>query len=774
MKRKVTILLVEDDESMLNGMHDLLQVIDIGYDFTILTANNGKTALELIRQNQPTLIVSDIMMPVMDGLAFLEQVRNNPDWFHIPFIFLTAKGEKDEIHAGHLSGADLYITKPFDSMKLLDLIKTQLDRAFKLETTHQQNMETLKKGILQILNHELRTPLTYVTAYYEMLADSMNGQMKPTELFEYLRGIQAGCIRLTRLVDNFIQVIELRTEEMLNKIQSEAAMIPNFNDVVAAAISQVEATAVHYRVTINFIPQPNLPPVFGHAHSLQTAIRNLLDNAIKFTHSSQRSGGSVTLTAVSAANSLRLTIADEGPGLPAHIQPHIFDLFYQYNRSLMEQQGAGVGLTIAKGIVNLHGGQIQVESDGENGCTFNIDLPLTSKIKKSGPSPTNGTIQQATILVVEDDQHLLIGLRELLELLKEPFQATVLTATDGEAGLRQIEQNVVHLIISDIMMSPMNGMEFLDAVRKNPDWVDIPFIFLTARGEPQDIHAGWSRGVQMYITKPYDSDQLLEYATMLLKRHFHGQQILAEGFNDLKRSILELMTPEFRSPLQTVSINSDKLAESLETNQLSDARNDSELKEALESVHAGGSKLTHLVEDFIALAELRTGEAEIAYNIRAQRITEPHWLFMEAIQSHQAKIIGEGLHIHHNAIDNLKPLFGDNVFLANAMHRLLQSFTDLCRRHDQHHIYLIVQNTDTHMRVALRLAQAIDPAEYQAIMENLKTQDAAKIQSPNWMIVGGYIKLHNGRIHTQNNPQTGFILTMTLPLAPASTNITAH
>ena len=136
MRRTVTILLVEDDKSMLFGMSDLLQVVDIDYEVVVQTAGNGQEALERMEKTTPDLIVSDIMMPLMDGFQFLTEVQKKPAWANIPFIFLTARGEKHEIHKGRLSGAALYITKPFQSMDLLELIKTQLDRKFQLEHTN--------------------------------------------------------------------------------------------------------------------------------------------------------------------------------------------------------------------------------------------------------------------------------------------------------------------------------------------------------------------------------------------------------------------------------------------------------------------------------------------------------------------------------------------------------------------------------------------------------------------------------------------------------------
>ena len=229
MNHSALILLVEDDKSMLDGIHDLLhtpsllQMAGIEYKIEVMTAGNGAEALEAMARRSPDLIVSDIMMPVMDGYQFLNEVQANPSWIHIPFIFLTAKGDRKDVLAAQLQGANRYIIKPFTSTELLELIKGQLDRMFQRRSSREQSETDLKKGLLQILNHEFRTPLTYVTAYYEMLSDSLERFPNHQDFQEYLRGIQAGCIRLTKLIEDFILVIELRTGEFRSKFHQRGA-----------------------------------------------------------------------------------------------------------------------------------------------------------------------------------------------------------------------------------------------------------------------------------------------------------------------------------------------------------------------------------------------------------------------------------------------------------------------------------------------------------------------------------------------------------------------
>ncbi|MDX1615738.1 MAG: response regulator, partial [Candidatus Promineifilaceae bacterium] len=114
MRRSATILIVEDDLALMEGIAELLDVIDIGYDITTVKAVDGVEGLAAIGERTPDLIISDITMPRMDGFELLEQLRANPAWVHIPVIFLTARGTEEDVLKGRLSGAELYITKPFD------------------------------------------------------------------------------------------------------------------------------------------------------------------------------------------------------------------------------------------------------------------------------------------------------------------------------------------------------------------------------------------------------------------------------------------------------------------------------------------------------------------------------------------------------------------------------------------------------------------------------------------------------------------------------------
>ncbi len=770
----ITILLVEDDPSMLDGIKDLLEMTslqsdDTEYRISVLTAYDGLAGLELIRTHTPPpdLIISDIMMPRMTGYEFLHEIRKNANWLQIPFIFLTAKGEKGDYEVGRLSGANLYITKPFDSDTFIEQIKTQLHRSLKLRALQHQHIEDLKKHILQVLNHEFRTPLTYVTAYYEMLADGVKRQGNEVNYQGYLRGIQAGCVRLSSLVEDFLQVISLMSGETAAHFDRDGAPITDIEEVVQEAIQQVKQKAETGNVEIEFTCASSIPTIWGTRQDLSNAVKRILDNAIKFSAGSEQTK-KVYVTVSANVENIFIKIKDDGIGLPDHIQNEIFDLFFQYNRATIEQQGAGTGLTIAEGIVKLHNGRIELESEEGEGSTFTIFLPIyfgTVDHLTSAPERSGKARKKTTILAVEDDHNLLAGLEDLLETMDDEYEPEILTASNGLEGLQILRKRLPDLIISDIMMPQMSGFEFLQEVRKNLDWLHIPVIFLTARGEPADKNQAFIGGVDEYITKPYDSDVLLKFVKAQLDRRFRLQSIIGRNFDVLKQSILNLVTPDFRQPLSFVSEYTGKLADDLEVVQTG-----VELQNSLRGIQIGSNWLKRVIEDLMSLAEIKTGEAELAYNLQAQKIPNIGILLSEFALIHERKLASEGVKVHFTKMaPSISPVYGDISTISDSIRRLIEVGVRYCTEQDSNKdISLSVSQTGDEVYVMIQFTTPL-PSEIYATVQDFLSSSIDNVISrsielgPNLSIAKGYIDLHNGTISVKNDKKSGCRFTMMLP-----------
>jgi two-component system sensor histidine kinase/response regulator len=375
------IFLVEDDESLLIGVSDLLELS--GY--RVSKAMNGVQALTQLEEmdEPPDLIVSDIRMPKMDGHELLATMRKRPEWLSIPFIFLTAKGEKEDVYTGKLSGADDYLIKPFEYKDLLVAIQSSIKRREEIVELQEERLEALKLKILTVLNHEFRTPLSYIVSYVDLMASSPTFKHSD-ELRQYIHGIQEGSDRLERLIKNFLLLTELESGNGIRVYEGRKMLIRDVGELVRDSIIDWQDAAGKAGVVLQTrLADEPLPAVTGDAEYLRTALGHLIENAIKF--SPQHQEAVVVISATANDEFVTFSVCDEGIGIPEGEQKHLFDIFHQINRDEYEQQGTGAGLAIVRHVVALHEGQIDVESKPGQGSCFRILLPLEKKTAVVAP-----------------------------------------------------------------------------------------------------------------------------------------------------------------------------------------------------------------------------------------------------------------------------------------------------------------------------------------------------------------------------------------------------
>lgn len=365
-----TVLVVEDDAHLLSGIKDILEL----EDYRVLTATNGLSGLDVLKKdpvNPPDIIVSDIMMPHMDGFEFLEEVRKADDWVKIPFIFLTAKGERTDIHRGSLLGADVYLTKPFDAEDLLVAVAARLNRARNIERVEVEGRDNMKRKILTILNHEFRTPLTLVVAYADMLKSTDTSQMDESELMTFLRGVNSGADRLRRLIENFIMLVEIDTGDAVRTFSWRKGPV-NIVELLQEAQRQIRHHFQERNISIDIEIEDVVPEIISDRDYLTVTLRELLDNAVKFS----AEGSTVRVVIQTVQDGVAIHVIDTGRGVPVAEHDNIWKPFYQINRDLYEDQGSGSGLAIVDGIVEMHGGQRYLVSEEGEGSTFSVILPL--------------------------------------------------------------------------------------------------------------------------------------------------------------------------------------------------------------------------------------------------------------------------------------------------------------------------------------------------------------------------------------------------------------
>jgi two-component system sensor kinase len=365
------ILVVEDHKSMSRAIQGILE----SEGYAVFTATDGVEALEMMEDARPDLILADIMMPRMDGYTLYEEIRAYPEWIPIPFIFLTAKSEREDRLKGKKLGAEDYVTKPFDAEELLVIVRSRLGRARAIQEVTEASFEQLKQQIVTVLGHELRTPLTYVTGYTDLALEDVSS-LSPEEVEEFLYGIKAGADRLNRLVEDLLLLVQIDSGRAREEFEALASARRNFAEIVKHTTSQFTSQANRHDVSLEVDVDPDLPPVELCEAFFVDALGRLIENGIKFSRDGEKR---VVVVAEGGERWVRVAVTDNGVGIPADQQEHLFDRFRQLNRDQLEQQGVGLGLAIAQELIHLHGGRITVESAPGEGSTFTILLPRADR-----------------------------------------------------------------------------------------------------------------------------------------------------------------------------------------------------------------------------------------------------------------------------------------------------------------------------------------------------------------------------------------------------------
>jgi two-component system sensor histidine kinase/response regulator len=365
------VLVVEDHSPLRMAIKGILE--NEGY--AVLTAGDGNQALQEMEKTRPDIIVADIMMPGMDGYDFYDAVRARSEWMPIPFIFLTARAQRQDVIKGKSLGVEDYLVKPVDPEELLVTVRARLERTQAVQASSEAKLDTIKQQIVTALGHEMRTPLTYIRGYTELALEDIPS-LSPEVLEEFLQGISLGADRLTRLAEDFLALVRFDTGQTEREFRQLVETRRDLATVVAHVIRQYESEAAAKGITLELVAGQSLPPVHLCEPLFADALGRLVGNAVKFSFGE---GKRVTVSVKEAQDWVEIAVADEGVGIAAEEVPHLFERFRQVDREKVEQQGVGLGLSIARGVILLHGGEIAVTSVVGEGSTFVVRLPSAER-----------------------------------------------------------------------------------------------------------------------------------------------------------------------------------------------------------------------------------------------------------------------------------------------------------------------------------------------------------------------------------------------------------
>lgn len=382
MQEKALILFVEDNEDLRENAALVLDV----EGYTVTLASNGREALDVLEAGLiPDLIVSDIMMPHMDGYEFFDAVRQMPHLRGVPFIFLTARGSRNDISVGKQLGADDYLVKPFEPDDFLIAVQNKLRRTADIRADAAESLNSARSILVQMLSHELRTPLTYVTGGFALLAEELESDETLRDSFRVsLDLIQGGTQRLNRLAEQMVLYAEVISGYVFVQIQQHNE--PLDLDFLASDALMLLDDLLTERQPVIHRDSPKTGPVivFGHRDLLVTALSEVVRNAIQYSPAHSHINMVVSQKDAYGV----FTITDQGQGISAKNQQTIWEVMTQSDRERDEQQGVGMGLPITKGIITAHGGEVYLHSVLGRGTEVRLYIPLAHTMP-GGDTPDN-------------------------------------------------------------------------------------------------------------------------------------------------------------------------------------------------------------------------------------------------------------------------------------------------------------------------------------------------------------------------------------------------
>jgi signal transduction histidine kinase len=525
------VLIVDDNLDMREYLARLLR-----RHWLVDTAADGLEAIAVAQHALPSLVLTDVMMPNLDGFGLLRALRAEPRTRLVPVIMLSARAGEESRVEGIAEGADDYLIKPFSAKELLARVAMHLElgrlrRASELErerltllmeereTLHAERAQLLQRAsdaraeaelaslakdeFLAMLGHELRNPLAPIVTALQLLRRRGSDPMSPEHEI-----IERQVKHLTTLVDDLLDISSItRGKVELHRASIELSRLVERSIEIASPLIGQRGHELIVSVPVTGLAV-SVDPV-----RLVQVISNLLTNAAKYTDP----GGRIAVTATISGADVQLSVSDNGIGISVSMQPHVFELFMQEQQTIDRPRGGlGLGLAIVQNLMTLHGGSVSVSSQGlGTGSMFTLLLPLTnmaivSEVGAEVLHPAQQSVRRK-VLIVDDS----IDAADMMSQAMTELGCDTQVAQDGIAALSLVASFRPDLILMDIGLPGMNGYELAARLRQLPMGPDLRLIAITGYGQKGDIDRAFAAGFDEHLVKPVEFEKLEALLTRL-------------------------------------------------------------------------------------------------------------------------------------------------------------------------------------------------------------------------------------------------------------------
>ena len=529
---RARILLADDNTDMREYLRRLLAT-----KYEVEAVADGESALEATRRKQFDLILSDVMMPKLDGFGLLKALRSDEKTRTIPVILLSARAGEESRVEGLGAGADDYLIKPFSARELMARVEAHLN----LQRVRRESEEAVlqlmgreqkarasaeianrvKDDFLAMLSHELRTPLNAIFGWTHLLK---RGTLSEIDRARGIDVIHRNAEAQRAIIDELLDISRIVT----GKLELDVKPV-ELAGIIEAAIDAVRHAAEAKNIQIIVALDCNAGFIMGEAMRLQQVVWNLLSNAVKFTPPD----GRVEVELRSAGPQLEIVVRDSGEGIPPEFLPFIFERFRQADTSAKRTHGGlGLGLSIVSSLVTMHGGTVRAESGGNGkGATFIVALPLIKEsphlTELSAVAPghwhQNGSaadlkpdvLSGLKVLTVDDQQDT----RELITLALGRYGAEVRASDSASQALKMIPDWRPDVVVSDIGLPGMDGYDFMRRLRElEGDGERIPAIAVTGYAGAVDESKALNAGYALHLSKPIELNELAKAIARVSRR----------------------------------------------------------------------------------------------------------------------------------------------------------------------------------------------------------------------------------------------------------------
>jgi signal transduction histidine kinase len=409
MSKKATILYIEDDRASQRLVQRVLE----SQDYEVFIANDGLEGIALAHEKEPQLILMDINLPSMDGQEITTRLRSLPYFVDTPIVALTANVSSGSREQALVAGCTGFLTKPIDVSRFPEQVQAFLqgqmepladdernqhleiyaqrlverleNKIYELQNANQKlrELDRMKSDFIALVSHELRTPLTLISGYAYLLKEKVDQASEgdiPGSIGHIASGLNMGVERLSQVINEIISVSRIAAGNL------DLALGPvRLDQAIRPLLAEARAACEQRDIELQVCDMSELPVIEADGGQLRMALNNVIGNAVKYTGEN----GCITISGRAVGDAVDIAIADTGVGIPVEEQRRIFEQFHilgsiqhhSTSKSAFLGGGLGLGLAIARGIVEAHSGRIWVESEGYDpermpGSTFHILLPL--------------------------------------------------------------------------------------------------------------------------------------------------------------------------------------------------------------------------------------------------------------------------------------------------------------------------------------------------------------------------------------------------------------